>query len=101
MAEMFYQAVVASQLLYGSETWVLPPSGLKCLEGFHVEVARRLTGMRPRMAKRKWVSPHSADVLKAAGICTVAKCIAKQKANIARTIEGRSIPEECRGETRR
>ena len=46
VAGMFYQAVVASQLLYGSGTWVLSLLGLKCLEGFHVEAARRLTGMR-------------------------------------------------------
>lgn len=26
VAGMFYQAVVASILLYGSESWVLPPS---------------------------------------------------------------------------
>ena len=45
---MFYQGIVASVLLYGSKTWVLPPSGLKVLEGFNVEVACHLTGMRPK-----------------------------------------------------
>ena len=39
VAGMFYQAVVAAVLLYGSESWVLPPSALKVLEGFHVEAA--------------------------------------------------------------
>ena len=39
VAGMFYQGVVAPQLLYGSEKWVLPPSGLRALEGFHVEAA--------------------------------------------------------------
>ena len=101
VAGMFYQAVVASQLLYGSETWVLPPSGLKCLEGFHVEAARRLTGMMPRMVKEKWAYPHSTDVLKAAGLCTVAECITKRRVNISKTIEGHRILEECRGATRR
>ena len=101
VAGMCYQAVVASQLLYGSETWVLPPSGPKCLEGFHVEAERRLTGMRPRVVKGKWVYPHSTDVLKAAGLYTVAECIARQRSNIAKTIEGRKIPEECRGAARR
>ena len=101
VAGMFYQAVVASQLLYGSETWILPPSGLKCLEGFHAEATRRLTGMMPRMVKGEWVYPHSTDVLKAAGLCTVAKCIARRRANIAKTIEGRKILEECRGAARR
>ena len=44
---MFYQAVVAAVLLYGSKSWVLCPSVLKVLKGFHVEVARQMTGMRP------------------------------------------------------
>ena len=88
-------------MLYGSVTWVLPPSGLKCLEGFHVEAARHLTGMQPRRVKGEWVYLHSVDVLKAAGLCTVAKCIAKQRANTAKTIEGRRILEEYRGAARR
>ena len=49
---MFYQAAVASVLLYGSETWVLPPSAYKALEGFHVEAVRHITSMQPR--KVKW-----------------------------------------------
>ena len=36
------------------------------LEGFHVEAALRLTGMRPRKVQGKWVYPHSTDVLVAA-----------------------------------
>ena len=48
VAGMFYQGVVASQLLFGSETWVLTPSRLRALEGFHVKEARRLTGMKPK-----------------------------------------------------
>ena len=71
------------------------------MEGFHVEVTRRLTGMRPWMAKGKQVYPHSADVLKVAGLCTVAECISKRRANIAKIIEGRRIIEECRGAARR
>ena len=38
---MFYQAVVATVLLYGSETWVFSSYDLRALEGFHVEAARR------------------------------------------------------------
>ena len=61
---MFYQAVMAAVLLYGCESWVLPPSQLRVLEGFHAECARRLTGMRPRKVKSKWVHPKSAEILK-------------------------------------
>jgi hypothetical protein len=44
---MFYKAVVQSVLLYGSETWVFPPKMLSKLEGFHKQIARRLTGRTP------------------------------------------------------
>ena len=50
---MFSQAVVVAVLLYGSETWVTPPHDLRAMEGFHLETARRITGMRPE----KWGTP--------------------------------------------
>ena len=49
MGGMFYHAVVIAVLLYGSESWCLPSLALDVLEGFHVEAAQRITGMRPRM----------------------------------------------------
>jgi hypothetical protein len=36
---MFYKATVQAVLLYGSETWSLSPSSMKCLEGFHIRAA--------------------------------------------------------------
>ena len=53
VAEMFFQAVVAAVLLYGSESWVLPHAQHVRLEGFHVECARRLTGRWPRKRGEK------------------------------------------------
>lgn len=50
-AGMFYQAVVAAVLLYGSETWVVLPLTLRSLPGFHIEAARRLTGMQPTKSR--------------------------------------------------
>ena len=44
---MFYQAVVAAVLLYGSKSWCLPSSTLSVLEEFQVEAAQRITGIRP------------------------------------------------------
>ena len=102
VAGMFYQAVVAAVLLYGSESWVLPPSALKVLEGFHVEAARRMTGMRPqRRTVGAWVYPKSADVLAAARLRPVATYIRRRRHHIATTIEGRTLLEECRGAERR
>ena len=48
VAAMFYQVVVVAVRLYGSESWCLPSTALSVLEGFHVEAARRIAGMRPR-----------------------------------------------------
>ena len=59
---MFYQAVVAAVLLYGSETWVVPPHYLRALEGFHVEAARRITGMRPTKRGEKWFLPQVREL---------------------------------------
>ena len=96
VAGMFYQGVVASQLLYGSKTWVLPPSEIRALEGFHVEAARRLTGMKPQKVNGVWEYPHSADVLEAASVRTIADTTAKRRSNISQTIEGRQVLKECR-----
>ena len=48
IAGMFFRVVVESVLLYGSETWSLSPTALRCLDGFQVEAARRFTGMLPK-----------------------------------------------------
>ena len=86
VAGMFYQAVVASVLLYGSESRVVSPLALRELEGFHVEASRRLTGMRPRKIKGKWVYPHSADVLAAAHLWIIKYYIQKRRHTVYNTI---------------
>ena len=65
-----------------------------------VEAVRCLAGMRLRMVKGKWVYPHSADVLKVTWLCTVIECIAKQRANIAKTIKSYRCLKSCRGAVR-
>ena len=37
---MFYKATVQAIVLYGSESWSLAPTALKCVEGVHVRAAR-------------------------------------------------------------
>ena len=44
---IFHKATVHSVLLFGSKTWVLSPATLQRLEGFHVKIARRMTGLLP------------------------------------------------------
>ena len=100
VAGMFYQAVVAAVLLYGNESWVLPAAQLARLKGFHVECARRLTGMKPRKRGDKWVYPKSAEVLAKAGLKPLGHYIQKRRATVAATIEGRPVLRECRGAER-
>ena len=88
VAGMFYQAVVASVLLYGNESWVVSPSALREMEGFHVEAARRLTGMRPRKVKGEWVYPHSADVLAAAHLQSIEYYLRKRRHTVYNTVPG-------------
>ena len=94
---MFYQVVVLAVLLYGCESWVLPPSQLHALEGFHIEYARRLTGMRPQKVKGKWVS-KSAEVLKI--FETSATLHPKTLSHRLRHHLARPVLEECKGATR-
>jgi hypothetical protein len=102
VAGMFYQAAVAAVLLYGSESWVLPPSGLTAVEGFHVEVTRCMTSMRPRRRTAgPWIYPKSKDVLAVARLQPLAAYIRRRRHNIAHTIEGWTLLEECRGAKRR
>ena len=101
VAGMYYQALVASVLLYGSESWVVSPAALRELEGFHVEAARRLTGMRPRKAAGKWVYPHSADVLAAAHLQTVNYYIQVRRHTVHNNIRDRDFFRECEGAERR
>jgi len=94
---MFYKAVVMAVLLYGSETWVLPASEMKALEGFHVASARILTGMRPKQQRDgTWKYPKSEAVLKAANLRTIGEYIAIRRSTIARKIAERPVLQECK-----
>ena len=71
------------------------------LEGFHVEAARRLTGMCPRKVKGEWVYPHSADVPAAAHLQTIEYYIQKRRHTVHNTIRDHSVLKECEGAERR
>ena len=91
---------MAAVLLYRSESWILPQAQLRALEGFHVECARRLTGMRPRKVKGKWVYPKSAEVLKKANLKPLRHYIQKRRHTVYNTISARPVLEECKGAVR-
>jgi len=93
---MFYQAVVAAVLLYGSESWSLPPQALKLLEGFHVEAARRLTGMMPKKRGETWIYPKSKEVLAAARLKPIGEYITLRRQRVAALVVRRPVAEACR-----
>ena len=64
--------------------WVLPDAQLVRLEGFHVECAWRLTGMRPRKREDKWVYPKSADVVRASRLQPLRCYIQKRRSTVAK-----------------
>ena len=100
VAGMFYQAIVVAVLLYGAESWILPDAQLAPLEDFHVECARRLTGMRLRKRGDTSVYPKSADVLRAARLQPLRHYIQKRRATVATNVGERPILKECRGAAR-
>ncbi len=73
MCGMFYKATVQAVLLYGSEMWSLSPLSTKCLEGFHICAAWRMSGKRPvRKEDGSWTYPRLEDVLQAIGLIPIA-----------------------------
>ena len=82
---------LAAVLLYGSKSWVISAFHLRALDGFHVEAARRLTGIRPKKQGDSWVYPKLADVLRAARLRTIGDYIDRRRQTIFWAIADRPI----------
>ena len=104
VAAKFYKAVVQALLLYGSETWVLSPTMLARLEGFHIRAAYRMARRhKPRRGPGNvWIYPKSEDVLEECGLRTVTDYIETRRQTITTYVATRPILDECRqGERKR
>jgi hypothetical protein len=73
--KMFYMAVVQTVLLYGSETWVMPPKMLSKLEGFHKQILRWLTDRTPiyHRLEDEWQYLPLRNALEEAGLFPIDK----------------------------
>jgi len=106
---MFYKAVIQSVLLYSCETWVITPSVLKALAGFHNRMARRLSGKRPYFLRReeRWIYPPLAEAMEAATLYPIEHYISARQATMVDNVATRPILDLCReskrlsGSTRR
>ena len=98
---MFYKATVQAILLFGSETWSLSLSAIKCLEDFHLRAARRMAGMQPRKKRDgTWTYPSSEEVLEKAGLYTVSYYIEVRRQTILNFIVDRPIFHLCKDAVR-
>jgi hypothetical protein len=103
---MFFKAVVQAVLLYGSETWVLTESAMRCLEGFYYRAACRMAREnRPKKNSQtgEWTYPARKDVFEEVGLYTLTDYIDRRRKTIGAYIStDRSIFDLCRnGERRR
>jgi hypothetical protein len=93
----FYKAVVQAMLLYGSETWVLSPTALARLEGFHIRAVYRMA-KRNRLHRgpgHQWIYPKLEDVLEECGLHTIGEYINVRWQTIAVYVETCPILDEC------
>jgi exonuclease III len=81
---MFYKAVAQSVLLYLSETWVLTPSMLRRLDGFHKRIARRLTGRAPihLLDEGRWKYPPFGNAFEEAGLYSISEYIFRRRTTL-------------------
>jgi hypothetical protein len=93
---MFYKAIVQALLLYGCETWTLTNPMIKTLESFHHKVARRTSGMMPKLLPNgEWHYPPLQRALDEAGLYPLRTYIQRRQETIARHIITRPIYQLC------
>ena len=93
---VFYKATIQAVLLFGSETWNLVPSGMACLEGFHLRAAWRMSGTRPwKRPDSMWKYPNLEKVLQDVGLQSISHYIGVRRQHIANFIVNRTIFQLC------
>ena len=94
--------MVQAVILFTSETWNLSHLAMQCLEGFHLKVARRMTGMVPKKGvDGTWYYPSPKDALDVEGLHTIKAYINVQRQTIASFIVNQSIFNLCQRGVRR
>jgi hypothetical protein len=98
ISAIFYKAVVQTVLLFGSESWVLTPSMLGKLEGFHQQIARRLTGRAPVYLRSEgtWQYQPMGNAMEEAGLFSMNEYITRRRNKLVDYVATRSIYTTCR-----
>ncbi len=99
---VFYKATIQAVLLFGSETWNLAPSGMVCLEGFHLRAAWRILGIPPwKRPDGTWEYSNLEKVLRDVGLQCISHYIGMRRQHIANFIVQWSIFLLCLEEVRK
>jgi hypothetical protein len=98
ISAMFNKAVVQTVLLFGSESWVLTPSMLDKLEGFHRQITRRLTGRSPVYLRSEgtWQYQPLGNAMEDAGLYSMTEFITRRRNKLVDYVATRSIYTMCR-----
>ena len=96
---MFFKAVVQTVLLYGSETWALTESALRCLEGFFYRAAcnmARKNGPKKNDQAGEWTHSDMKELFKEVVLYSLTEYIEKRRKTIETYIRDRPILHLCR-----
>ena len=99
---MFSKAMVQAVLLFGSETWNLTPTAVKCLKGFQLQAAWRMAReYKPRRAIEAgtgtvtWTYPPTKKVLEECGLFLMTHYIELRRQHVTSFIVNRPIVYLC------
>jgi hypothetical protein len=98
VAGYFYKAVCQSVLLYGCETWVISKAILGSLEGFHHQIARRLSRHPIRLDPEsgECVYPEAGKSLEMAGLHPMSTYIGRRQEYLLNWVQNRPLYTLCK-----
>ena len=96
-----YKTIVMSVLLYGCETWELPPLTVAALEAFHNRCVRVIMNDPIRMIVENgnvvWVRPAIQPLLDRSGLFPLSTYIRTRKATLSASYVTKSVSDRCSG----
>jgi hypothetical protein len=92
------KAVVQSVLLYGCKSWEISQRILRTLEGFHHQVAWRITNrsIRPNLNTSEWLYPATAELLNLAGLHPMKSYLDQRRVNINNWVQNCPLYMLCK-----
>ena len=97
MSGVLFKAVVQAVLIFGLETWVMPPCMGWDLEGFQERVAININERQPkRQTYGSWEYPPLETEMQEARFEEMGECVLKSQNTVAQYIAMRPILDLCK-----